>query len=279
MFSSISSYFFGAEEAAANPPAANEAPEQASASSGLFWTSTSSASTAPPPPKEAVDEEPVLLNPPSAAPATRSPRKVPAPSTSRGVGRGKKHQKQKPYVSYSAAVQANQAAKNPPVTEEDWVLVAPSAAAAATPLTLGSLNEVLPAPSPSTGGSTGSSASPSESGDDDDSPMELAASPAAAVSAADQQGQQQAVELSRSGRRLTSPFSCQNSVSLHQMKAMRSAQEAKQKRAGKSATAKAVAKKNKAVKNDGNSLKKQAFANRHQMSFKSAGCNKQLKQC
>lgn len=264
MFSSISSYLFGSEEAAATAPnEATTAAQEPASTGGLFWTSTSTTATASP-----VDEEPVLLNSPTATPAVAGVLTTPhrMPSTSRGAGRGKKHSK-KQHASYAAAVQANTANDKSATEEEcEWVLVAPSSTDAPAALTLGSLNEVLPAPST---GSTGSSTSPSESGDE--SPMDEEPTPAQAAA--------QTVALSRSGRKLTSPFSCQNSVTLQQMKAMRSAQESKQKRAGKSSTGKAVAKKNKAVKNDGSSLKKQAFANRHQMSFKSAGCNKQLKQC
>lgn len=85
--------------------------------------------------------------------------------------------------------------------------------------------------------------------------------------------------LSRSARRLTTPFSCQR-VTLPQMKAMRAAQVSGQRKAAKGNTAKATERKNKAVKNEGSrNLSKKAANKKANLSFKSGGMNKHLKQC
>lgn len=155
-------------------------------------------------------------------------------------------------------------------TEDEWVMVADTTHP--DPLTLGSLSE--PNPRPPTG-STGSSATPSESGDEDDGEME---SPSMSIDQ-DPEIPGRPVALTRSARRLTSPFSCQSSASLSQMKAMRSAQVAKLKKSAKATTAKTIERKNKAVKNNQVSFSKKAFTNRNNLAIKAAGANKQLKQC
>ena len=82
------------------------------------------------------------------------------------------------------------------------------------------------------------------------------------------------IALTRSARRLTSPLSCPNGVSLPQMKALRSSQKAKQKNAVRQLTSKATDRHNKAVKIRSNQPKKAA-----NMAIKASGLNKQLKQC
>jgi len=82
------------------------------------------------------------------------------------------------------------------------------------------------------------------------------------------------IALTRSARRLTSPLSCPNGVSLPQMKALRSSQKAKQKNAVRQLTSKATDRHNKAVKIRSNQPKKAA-----NMAIKASGSNKQLKQC
>ena len=85
------------------------------------------------------------------------------------------------------------------------------------------------------------------------------------------------ITLTRSARRLTSPLSCPNGVSLPQMKALRASQKSKQKDASKHLTSKATERRNKAVKIRSNhSGKKNKMTN---LSIKSSGFNKNLKQC
>lgn len=256
MFSSISSYFYGASEAEAEaaPPAAPSS--VSSDDEGVMVEAQPSLNLRP-------SGLTMVVNQGRKA----SPPQQQVPSSSRGQGRPKKTANKPPHAKPSLP-------SSPAEAEDEWVMVGPNARN--TPLTLGSLNEVLPTP---TTGSTGSSTSPSESGDEGEAPMEAGSTSENEDESLVAGGTPRAVTLSRSARRLTSPFSCQSSVTVHQMKAMRSAQVCKQKRSAKSATAKAVAKKNKAVKNEGTSLGKRAFANKHHLSLKSAGSNKQLKQC
>ena len=150
--------------------------------------------------------------------------------------------------------------------EEDWVVVGGDVQPA---LTLGSLDEVVPRPST---GSTGSSETPSETGaEDEDGDMIVV----------EEHGlddpSSREITLTRSARRLTSPLSCPNGVSLPQMKALRASQKSKQKDASKHLTSKATERRNKAVKIRSNhSGKKNKMTN---LSIKSSGFNKNLKQC
>ena len=95
--------------------------------------------------------------------------------------------------------------KSPVGQEEDWVVVGGDVQPA---LTLGSLDEVAPRPST---GSTGSSETPSETGAEEEEEMVVV------EEHGDDQGPRE-ITLTRSARRLTSPLSCPNGVSLPQMK-------------------------------------------------------------
>lgn len=148
-------------------------------------------------------------------------------------------------------------------SEDEWVVVGGDVQPA---LTLGSLDEVAPKPST---GSTGSSETPSESGDDE----------AMVVVEGDDlhtPGPRE-IALTRSARRLTSPLSCPNGISLTQMKALRSSQKSKQKDASKHLTPKATERHNKAVKIRSNHQGKRNKAANY--SIKASGFNKNLKQC
>ena len=164
--------------------------------------------------------------------------------------------------------------------EEDWEIVGGDVQPS---LNLGSLDEVAPRPST---GSTGSSETPSEvsfkisyfskgkfynlyilkDGEVEDMVI-VDNSPSPPLGPRE-------IALTRSARRLTSPLSCPNGVSLPQMKALRSSQKAKQKNAVKQLTSKATDRHNKAVKIRSNQPKKAA-----NMAIKASGLNKQLKQC
>jgi len=154
-------------------------------------------------------------------------------------------------------------AKQRPQHEEDWEIVGGDVQPS---LTLGSLDEVAPRPST---GSTGSSETPSEDGQDEVEDMVIVE----AESPSQTSGPRE-IALTRSARRLTSPLSCPNGMSLPQMKALRSSQKVKQKNAVKQLTPKATQRHNKAVKIRSNQPKKAA-----NMAIKAAGLNKQLKQC
>jgi len=155
----------------------------------------------------------------------------------------------------------------PPLSdgEEEWVVVAggndqPS-------LTLGSLNEINPIPPT---GSTGSSSTPSDDGIDVDSNSELPQQ--------DEDPDRQ-TGLSRSERKITIPFgsgSCPNNgaLSLSAIKGIRAAQKSRNK--DKKKSAKATERHNKAVKQRNQCPKKNKSAH---ISIKSAGMNKNLKQC
>jgi len=143
--------------------------------------------------------------------------------------------------------------------EDDWEIVGGDVQ---PPLNLGSLDEVAPRPST---GSTGSSETPSEDGQDEVEDMVIVDN--APIGPRE-------IALTRSARRLTSPLSCPNGVSLPQMKALRSSQKAKQKNAVRQLTSKATDRHNKAVKIRSNQPKKAA-----NMAIKASGLNKQLKQC
>merc|ERR1711997_1079675 len=86
------------------------------------------------------------------------------------------------------------------------------------------------------------------------------------------------ITLTRSARRLTSPLSCPNGVSLPQMKALRASQKSKQKDGSKQLTSKATERHNKAVKIRSNHSagKGNKVAN---LAVKASGFNKHLKQC
>ena len=149
--------------------------------------------------------------------------------------------------------------------EEDWVVVGGDVQPA---LTLGSLDEVVPRPST---GSTGSSEAPSETGAEEEDDMIV-------VEEHGDDPSSREITLTRSARRLTSPLSCPNGVSLPQMKALRASQKSKQKDASKHLTSKATERRNKAVKIRSNhSGKKNKMMTN--MSIKSSGFNKNLKQC
>lgn len=64
-----------------------------------------------------------------------------------------------------------------------------------------------------------------------------------------------------------------------QLIAGRTAHQQKIKAKSKANAAKAVERKNKAVKNQVLGFSKKAIAHRNNLSIKAAGCNKQLKQC
>ena len=166
--------------------------------------------------------------------------------------------------------------------DEDWEIVGGDVQ---PPLNLGSLDEVAPRPST---GSTGSSETPSEvsnpfyffiflklfiysllyfSKDGQDDVEDMVVVDNVPIGPRE-------IALTRSARRLTSPLSCPNGVSLPQMKALRSSQKAKQKNAVRQLTSKATDRHNKAVKIRSNQPKKAA-----NMAIKASGSNKQLKQC
>jgi len=153
--------------------------------------------------------------------------------------------------------------KSPVGQEEDWVVVGGDVQPA---LTLGSLDEVAPRPST---GSTGSSDTPSETGAEEEEEMVVV------EEHGDDQGPRE-ITLTRSARRLTSPLSCPNGVSLPQMKALRASQKSKQKDGSKHLTSKATERHNKAVKIRSNhSGKRNKVAN---FAVKASG-NRTLKQC
>jgi len=147
--------------------------------------------------------------------------------------------------------------------EEDWVVVGGDVQPA---LTLGSLDEVVPRPST---GSTGSSEAPSETGAEEEEDDMIV------VEEHGDDPSSREITLTRSARRLTSPLSCPNGVSLPQMKALRASQKSKQKDAAKHLTSKATERRNKAVKIRSNHSGKKMT----NFSIKSSGFNKNLKQC
>ena len=152
-----------------------------------------------------------------------------------------------------------------PNGEDEWVVVGGDVQPA---LTLGSLDEVVPRPST---GSTGSSEAPSEMGVEEDEMVIVEEN-----HGDDDQGSRE-ITLTRSARRLTSPLSCPNGVSLPQMKALRASQKSKQKDASKHLNSKATERHNKAVKIRSNHQgKRSKVAN---LAVKASGFNKHLKQC
>jgi len=145
--------------------------------------------------------------------------------------------------------------------DDEWVVVGGDAQPA---LTLGSLDEVVPRPAT---GSTGSSEASSETGAEDEEMVIVEENP---------EGPRE-ITLTRSARRLTSPLSCPNGVSLPQMKALRASQKSKQKDASKHLNSKATERHNKAVKiRSSHSGKRSKVTN---MAVKASGFNKHLKQC
>lgn len=149
--------------------------------------------------------------------------------------------------------------------EDEWVVLGSDVQPA---LTLGSLDDVAPRPST---GSTGSSEAPSELGaNEDDDEMVIV------EENGDHSGPRE-ITLTRSARRLTSPLSCPNGVSLPQMKALRASQKSKQKETTKHLTSKATERHNKAVKIRSNHPGKKSKAASH--AIKASGFNKHLKQC
>ena len=174
-------------------------------------------------------------------------------------------------------------------SDDEWVVVG----GGAPNLHLGPLNGP---PLPATG-STGSSETPSETdvmvesdnagGDGlvlvemDDTPYRRR------VSADDPSGdghQRRDVALTRTGRRLATPFGSipgQAAATVATVKTLRSAQSLKVKEAGKPLSGKALERRNKAVRHPGNhhhggGHKKNKGAT---MALRSAGCARQLKQC
>ena len=157
----------------------------------------------------------------------------------------------------------------PPLSdgEEEWVVVAggneqPS-------LTLGSLNEITPRPPT---GSTGSSSTPSDDGIDVDSTNELPQQD-------ENPNSNRQTGLSRTERKFAIPFgSCPNNgaLSLTAIKGIRAAQKSRNKDKKKNLSAKAIDRHNKAVKQRNQVPKKNQSAH---ISLKSAGLNKNLKQC
>jgi len=142
-------------------------------------------------------------------------------------------------------------------SEEDWVVVEDGAQP--SHLTLGSLNQAVPAPP---GGSTGSSNTPSEASE----PTPPTTNPHHT--------------LSRTDRRLATPFgSCSMGQTttldghLKAVKAVRNVQKSKDKTKAKSLTSKSLEKRNKAVKS--NQSKKQYHAS---LNLRPTN-GKQLKQC
>jgi hypothetical protein len=157
----------------------------------------------------------------------------------------------------------------PPLSdgEEEWVVVAggndqPS-------LTLGSLNEVNPRPPT---GSTGSSSTPSDDGIDVDPTSELPQED-------ENPNSNRQTGLSRTERKFANPFgSCPSNgaLSISEIKGIRAAQKSRDKDKKKTLSAKAIDRHNKAVKQRNQGPKKNQSAH---LSIKSAGINKQLKQC
>jgi len=144
--------------------------------------------------------------------------------------------------------------------DEDWVVVEGNAQPS---LTLGSLNEAAPRPPPT--GSTGSSSTPSEVPEDEEGEESPNATAGTAASSSTQ--------LSRSERRLATPFGGCSASSLSQVKAVRAAQKSKDKAKAKTLSLKALDRRNKAVKS--NQSKKQYHAS---LNLRPAN-GKQLKQC
>lgn len=132
----------------------------------------------------------------------------------------------------------------------EWVLVGDS-----SNLHLGSLNDQGSLPP------AGSSVSPSEVGDEE------------AINSDTPRGEGNNI-VTRSTRRLATPFSQSTATTLSQIKGVRSAQNAMQKKAHKISSTKNMERKNKAVKTS--NCKKQMFK---MLPAKSAGMNRQLKQC
>ena len=159
---------------------------------------------------------------------------------------------------------------NPNVGEDEWEIVGGDVQPS---LTLGSLNDVTARP---TTGSTGSSEAPSEMEEDEDLVV-IPEEPSSNLQEAAGMPTRE-IALTRSARRLTSPLACPNGISLSQMKALRSSQKLKQKEGSKLMTSKASERQNKAVKIRSNqsNTKRNKAAN---LTIKSAGFNKQLKQC
>lgn len=157
----------------------------------------------------------------------------------------------------------------PPLSdeEEEWVVVAGGSEQPS--LTLGSLNEINPRPPT---GSTGSSSTPSDDGIDMDSASDLPQS-------GENPNSNRQTAMSRTERKLTIPFgSCPNNgaLSLPAIKGIRAAQKSRVKDKKKQLSAKATDRHNKAVKQRNQASKKNQAAH---ISLKSAGINKQLKQC
>jgi len=154
-----------------------------------------------------------------------------------------------------------------PNNEDEWVVVGGEVQPA---LTLGSLDDVAPRPST---GSTGSSEAPSEMGNDED--MVIVEDGSEDAAAAPPSSGPREIALTRSARRLTSPLSCPNGMTLPQMKALRSSQKNKQKDAGKHLKVVTSERHNKAVKIRSNHQSKRSKA--ASLAVKTAGFN--LKQC
>jgi len=169
----------------------------------------------------------------------------------------------------NSEVKANPISSTTTEEECEWVVVGGEVQPS---LTLGSLNDVVARP---TTGSTGSSEAPSEMEEDEDMVVVVPREEIATTSNPEGPGTSREIALTRSARRLTSPLACPNGISLSQMKALRSSQKSKQKDATKHVTSKASERQNKAVKIRSNQSKRNKAAH----PIKSAGFNKQLKQC
>ena len=170
----------------------------------------------------------------------------------------------------NSEVKANPISSTTTEEECEWVVVGGEVQPS---LTLGSLNDVVARP---TTGSTGSSEAPSEMEEDEDMVVVVPREEIPATSNSEGPGTtSREIALTRSARRLTSPLACPNGISLSQMKALRSSQKSKQKDATKHVTSKASERQNKAVKIRSNQSKRNKAAH----PIKSAGFNKQLKQC
>ena len=142
--------------------------------------------------------------------------------------------------------------------DEDWELVGEDAPA----LTLGSLGDMITRPAL---GSTGSSDPSLDSEDSGDAPGP----------ARDPEGS----ALTRTARRLTVPFgSLAGTTSLAEVRGVRTAQTLKVKDSTRQLTAKALDRRNKAVKHHhaGHSARKTKVPT---MALKAAGSSRHLKQC
>lgn len=162
----------------------------------------------------------------------------------------------------------NDAPSTPPEKmgeEEEWVLVGD----APPTLTLASLSEIIPRP---TTGSTGSSDPPSDSEDSADVVL-------ADNNAGEEPEARDGAVLTRTGRRLTVPFGSISGVtSLSEIRCLRAAQASKLKDSGKHLSAKALDRRNKAVKHHQGGVSSRK-GKAPTMALKASGSSRHLKQC